>query len=274
MTRKEDYFYEYEYWHPLVSGIEKFILECDIEGVSIELVNCKNINEEASFKTSLLIMAVRTKCEPIILLLLKSGADPRLEDNCRYTPLEVAITLECFNIVALLLQYGANGKKYLLDACLYNDIELATVLLQNGVSANIVDTSGNSLLISAVCNDNIDIVSLLLYYGANINYANNIDYGYTSLMIACMNGSINIVSLLLIHGAKTDTKSQFGATAWDYINCVPEKSEELRKLFVICPRISFLSLFECCSNDNEQNNDIIRRYLFDAMIVRELCSFL
>jgi hypothetical protein len=80
--------------------------------------------------------------------------------------------------------------------------------------------------------------------------------------------------LLLQHSANVDAKDELGNTALDYIDEKPEKSDELRKLFVFHLRITFLSLFECCSNDNDQNKDIIQRYLFDAMIVRELCTFL
>jgi hypothetical protein len=228
-----------------VLGIEKSILNCDIDGVTRELENCKVIeviNGLASFETTLLIMAVRTKFYPIVLLLLQHGAISSLEDNLGFTPLEEAITLKCFNIVALLLQNGANGEKFLFEACLLENIEAVKVLLQNGVSANVVDTSGLR--------------------------------EYTALMIACMQGSVNTVSLLLQHSANVDAKDELGNTALDYIDEKPEKSDELRKLFVFHLRITFLSLFECCSNNNDQNKDIIQRYLFDAMIVRELCTFL
>ncbi len=68
-------------------------------------------------------------------------------------------------------------------------------------------------LISASFQDRVDVVRVLLEYGANPNIQGKNRFDSTALIWASYNGNTNMVWLLLDHGAKPDFQNRFGYTA-------------------------------------------------------------
>ncbi len=68
-------------------------------------------------------------------------------------------------------------------------------------------------LISASFQERVDVVRVLLEYGANPNIQGKNRFDSTALIWASYNGNINMARLLLDHGAKPDFQNRFGYTA-------------------------------------------------------------
>jgi cytohesin len=81
-------------------------------------------------------------------------------------------------------------------------------LLDDGISVDYRDASGNSLLMQAALNGNADALKLLLERGADVNATNHA--GATALMRA--GGNYEKVRLLVQHGAKVNARSALGNT--------------------------------------------------------------
>jgi len=71
-------------------------------------------------------------------------------------------------------------------------------LLENGADINKLDGYGNSLLFSAIKNNNIKLIKFLLKKNANINFQNKYT---TPLMLAIKMKNIELVKILLKNGA-------------------------------------------------------------------------
>ena len=67
-------------------------------------------------------------------------------------------------------------------------------------------TSGASSLYVASFNGHVEVIKLLLSYGADINDKRS-DNGISSLFVASENGHVEVVKLLLSHGADVNDKS-------------------------------------------------------------------
>jgi len=88
-------------------------------------------------------------------------------------------------------------------------------LLELGVDVNIPDHDGDTALMAASANDNIEIVRLLLEAGANPNIHKTPPI-QTPLMTASARGHIEIVRMLLDAGAKVETLDEDGWSAIMY----------------------------------------------------------
>lgn len=135
----------------------------------------------------------------VVEWLLNKGANPELKDKLGHTLLINAFKRGFSKIVETLLKHGADpeAKNILGDTLMisaFNDrnLKLMDLLLQCGAKKDILE-----LLVTAIKNDDFDIVNLLLKYGADINqkYKN----GLTSVLIAEQNNK-SMVNLLLEYG--------------------------------------------------------------------------
>ena len=124
-----------------------------------------------------------------------------------------------YNYTQLLLDYGADpnvrdaedGETVLQEACaniLYDVVEL---LLYYGADPNIPDYDGDTALMYTA---DINIKRLLLYYGADPNIQNN--DGDIYLMTAVKNNNIQMVELLLDNGADPNIQNNDNKTAIIY----------------------------------------------------------
>ncbi len=86
-------------------------------------------------------------------------------------------------------------------------------IIASGVSLNVRDSNGNTVLIEAASLEELAIVKKLIAKGVNVNAKNNRDS--TALMYAS-NGHTEIVKALIEAGADVNAKDNYGMTALMY----------------------------------------------------------
>ncbi len=105
------------------------------------------------------------------------------------------------------------GNTLLMLASYNGQLEMTKVLLKNGSDPQIANDMGQIPLAGAAFKGNLEMVKILIKYGADVN-AQMAD-GKTPLMFAAMFDRVEIIDLLLENGAKLSLKSSDGATAQD-----------------------------------------------------------
>jgi len=124
-----------------------------------------------------------------------------------------AVTLDCKEIVKLLLDKGANpdirsreknggnNEAALHQAASYGRLEIAEMLIKHGANVNATDYSGATPLHNSIYRANVDLARLLLKHGADVNAKNG--KGETPLDWTgyCKNPAA-IIKLLQDSGAK------------------------------------------------------------------------
>jgi hypothetical protein len=142
---------------------------------------------------SALATVVSRNDEPTARLLLESGADPADSDR---SPLEQAVRSGTRDMVALLLQHGADaavpsreGQPMLPLAVALGRVDVTTTLLDAGVD---VDTP-----VASPASDEF----MQLVPGGYARFYLTKDQGLTPLMIAVLRGDLELTRLLLKRGA-------------------------------------------------------------------------
>jgi len=92
-----------------------------------------------------------------------------------------------------------NGNTKLIIACAQGDLEMTTALIEQGAFVNQQNFKGQTALYWAVTVGDISLVDILLENGANPNISDV--EGASPLHIACANGNINVVYRLVKSGA-------------------------------------------------------------------------
>ena len=123
-----------------------------------------------------LMRASRTGNIEIIHLLIRFGADMNNIDHqqdsaliiaCRSGQTSTAITLVQQNVL-LLNGQGWRGQTSLMVACNLGLLEVVACLLDYGANLNLKDLLGNGCLEAAICNQQKDIIKLLITHGLDI----------------------------------------------------------------------------------------------------------
>ena len=96
----------------------------------------------------------------------------------------------------------------LFAALIKEDIDVASLLLQRGANLNILDEIGRSALHRAAEGGRIHIADLLLKHGADVDLPNS--SGDSALSLASYKGQIEMLRLLLQHGADVNFKNETG----------------------------------------------------------------
>ena len=156
--------------------------------------------------------------------LLEEGLDINAKDpGHEQTPLIYACRRGHSDTVAELLELGASinsrsarGSTALVEGVMEKHLGVVEILLKQ-YNLNINETQpwdfGRTVLMLAVMNDSLEIVSALLDRD-DISINQKDSEGYTALMLATAFGRINIVEVLLAHPKiDVDVTSRYGTTA-------------------------------------------------------------
>ncbi|TPX30833.1 hypothetical protein SmJEL517_g05705 [Synchytrium microbalum] len=164
---------------------------------------------------SLLLVACQYGSVKVTTCILELGADPNLVDNRNLSPLHHACAFGSLDAVKTLVKAGAYVDAEGLDdrdqffsnkfvrpidlACQNGHIEVVRWLLDNGVSPSAIEEGKVHPLLYASIGESIDIMSLLLSKGVDVDY--NSKYLGTALFAAACVGVANSVEYLLNVGA-------------------------------------------------------------------------
>ncbi|KRT78598.1 Ankyrin repeat-containing protein, partial [Oryctes borbonicus] len=106
----------------------------------------------------------------------------------------------------------ANGNTYLLRACMNDDIDTVKWLIQNGAKTDVLHRTGRNLLFIAIKSKHMDIIRWLadekLFQGTTYN-------GQTPLHEAVSMNQLDIVKVLVGAGEEAAVQNQSGKTALD-----------------------------------------------------------
>ena len=150
----------------------------DLNGVKEYLrlgVNINSVSDRNGETGVMAIVKTRFPHKKMLNWLLENGADPNIPDKGGYTPLMRCKGVE---IMRLLLKYGANPKaKDQTGAPLImkiSDISPMKLLLDIGVDPNEKNADGFTSLWGAIIKGDVEMVELLLNYGADIYVKSNL----------------------------------------------------------------------------------------------------
>ncbi len=96
--------------------------------------------------------------------------------------------------------------QYAFECARSNDTDALRLLLKSGLNVNLANQDGNTLLMLAAYNGNLQAVQLLLEYGALVDKKN--DKALTPLSGVCFKGYYEIAELLLQYGADPNGNSR------------------------------------------------------------------
>ena len=162
--------YQFSRIHRHVLGL---LPTSELQGELAETIVAVVNQTDAQGKTALL-WASRRGDETSVRLLLENGADPKITDTMRRSPLHMACRAKAVPVIKLLLKYGADaGARNFLDempahyACYEEDsTRLLEPLVKKGIDVNVPSKFGRTLLDIVVQKDFSIATQYLLDCGA------------------------------------------------------------------------------------------------------------
>ncbi|KAN0137681.1 Ankyrin repeat-containing domain protein [Lactarius tabidus] len=182
-----------------------------------------NVNVYDKRRNIALHFAVSKGHLEVARMLLELGADVNSQNDKGLTPLLQALQGRREghrDIIQLLLDHGANVNMHdkrrntpLHFAASEGHLEVARIILELGADVNSQNDEGLTPLqrASQVQQEGkkLDIMRLLLDYGANVNIHDN---GNTVLHFAVSDGLLEVARMLLEHNAEVDSQNSHGST--------------------------------------------------------------
>lgn len=169
-------------------------------------------------------------------MLLKAGMDINYQD-CYGESILISATSHNDNeeIIKFLLEHGANtnlqndnNETALMWACYEDSPKTIKLLLEAGTDIGLQDDEGNTALMTWARSN--DAVKSFLDYGADIDHQNA--SGQTALMRACSNNRVNIIKVLVEYGADTTLLDNNGSSAQElsFLINTPHRHKDIVKL--------------------------------------------
>lgn len=159
-------------------------------------------------RVPLLHAAIRAKSDSLLNVLIQKGADVNIQsDDDGWPTIHVAIQTNRTDRVALMLENGASvmeskDRAPLTLAVSIGNIDVIRLLIHYGANVNpLVSGDSRSPLMEAIEKKRIRIAELLIKAGANVNAQNEAG---TVLYYAALNGSVSGIELLIDAGADMD----------------------------------------------------------------------
>lgn len=186
-----------------------------------------------------LLSAVKDNNKKEVIKLLRKKADPNAANAFGQTAIGHAVIMDNTDIVKTLIEYGGEvntsiviptlergikiQKEYplLILAVQKKNIEMVTLLLAHGADINAGSYNGATGLILAVNLNHTDMVQLLLSNNADINA--QMEDGKTALIWAILRKRAEMVKLFLTHGADAGILDERGKDALAYAQKVGDK---------------------------------------------------
>ena len=185
-----------------------------------------------------LILASEQNHPKIVEILLSAGADVNVTMAGGWTALMFACAYNYPSIVSLLLQAGADHsirttKWAAIHSATskYEDPAILIELAKAGADLNEVTHAGATPLILA-CQLNFELtVNVLLNYHISID--SQTKHGFTALMAAVCNNNVNIVEILLSEGASVNITDNEGRSALEWsLECGHPEITQLLLLYM------------------------------------------
>lgn len=156
---------------------------------------------------------------PMVRLLIKKGADVNAANAYGRTAMTIALENSNLDLVKLLLECNSKiDLDYVRDSWIpgrlisYGNADLLGILVESGLELKATQKS-DPLIVMACQHEHLEIISLLLEKGADINETGR--DGTTALMAAVRTGKPEIVRCLLDHGADVNHISGNGTGVLD-----------------------------------------------------------
>jgi hypothetical protein len=141
----------------------------DNKQVQLLLASGANADAKDVDGDTALIIASREGKQAIVNLLLKSGASPRLRNARGSTAISVASEAGRTGVLKLLLAHDKEkGRTELFAAAAQERTDIITTLVFSGADINARDDQGNTCLMLAAANGKLKMVMLLLGLGADV----------------------------------------------------------------------------------------------------------
>ncbi|KAK9731255.1 Ankyrin repeats (3 copies) [Popillia japonica] len=115
-----------------------------------------------------------------------------------------------------------NGQTYLMRACVNNEVDVFEWLIQNGANTNVQDQSGRNLLFMAIQSGSLGIVKWLADNSKHFLYTTH--NGQTPLHDAISNNQLEIVKVLVAAGLDPDVQNQDRDTGFDLAQALGDKT--------------------------------------------------
>jgi TonB family protein len=191
----------------------------DLVTLNQELSQGADVNAENLLGETALIYAVEACKSEAVQELIKAGAKTDFMTKLGYSPLIIAASNGCTEIVRILLDAKVDvnredsKQRYnaLLKAVEFNHIDIVELLLSRGTPVNYHNTYGITPLMAAAQKGHRAIVELLLSRKAEVNAKTLIDY--TPLLYALEFNQPEIVVMLLDAGANAKDADNYNKSA-------------------------------------------------------------
>jgi ankyrin repeat protein len=186
-------------WNPINKSFIESCEQNDLKRVLYYLNHNIDVDIRLELDYTPLIIAAQFGYTDLVTLLLTHGANIEANEITGMTSLMYATQGGYKDIVQILLQHKAEIERQdiyqdgnaLIRACYFHHLEIISLLLDHGANIETRNANGETPLIAASVAGHLDTVSLLLDRGAEVNARNN--DGKTALMIT---QSAEIISLL------------------------------------------------------------------------------
>lgn len=182
----------------------------------------------------ILTFAIERQNVDIVRVLLDSKADPLINHGC-CRPVDAAAradNLEIFRMMRSRVRGSVSDREFLELATRYGNMNVAKLLIAEGVAIDQNGDRGAGLLGTAAAGGSVEMVQYLVSLGADVNGRDS--DGDTPLMNYCcdMGNGLAIAKVLISHGADVTLRDKNGWTALERLFDLSPHSYELLALLV------------------------------------------
>eukprot|EP00977_Amphora_coffeiformis_P001730 scaffold337_cov172-Amphora_coffeaeformis.AAC.4 len=212
----------------------KASLDGDFEAVQDLIQQGADVNFSLERGRTPLLHAILDK--KIVEVLLEHGADPNATMANGATPLHAAVHYKHWETACLLIGYGAKvdatdsiGASPLMRAAsIHGDVDMIRLLLFYGADPNVGEPLGKTPLYMALFCGHLEAAHLLLGHGARTNMP-ELKKGIPPLVIATQKGHVDMIAMLLEYHADVNATTRAGFTALHWA-CNEDKLETIQTL--------------------------------------------